>query len=287
MIPLLQNSPTPDSALPDSSIALTELDLYPESDGKPMAENTEQYRWIVILKENLEILFAAVVDVFIAADLLWYPIEASKPIPEDFTLRSQVPDVMVIFGRPKGKRGSYKQWQEENTPPQVVFEILSPSNITRKGVKEMQAKFEFYQTYGVEEYYIYDPETYELRGWLRQGQKLEPIANLQGWVSPRLGIRFEGLVGQELEVYYPDRRKFVSSVELAALAEGEWQRTEVERQRAENERQQKELAQQRADQAVGQIQQAVVRLLQGGMAIAQVAQVMGLSEAQVQEMGKI
>ncbi len=284
----------------EEAIARTDLDLYPESDGKPMAENTEQYRWIVILKENLEILFAAMADVFIAADLLWYPVEASKPIPEDFTLRYQAPDVMVIFGRPKGKRGSYRQWQEAQTPPQVVFEILSPSNITRKGVKEMGVKFEFYQNYGVEEYYIYDPETYELQGWLRQGQKLEPIPDLQGWVSPRLGIRFAGLGGQELEIYYPDGRKFVSSIELAALAEDERQRAEVERQRAEVEREQrelvqqlaeierqeKELAQQRADQAIGQVQQAVVRLLQGGMAIEQVAQIMGLSEAQVQEMAR-
>jgi Uma2 family endonuclease len=40
----------------------------------------------------------------------------------------QAPDTMVVFGRPKGDRGSYKQWQEENIPPQVVFEFLSPSN---------------------------------------------------------------------------------------------------------------------------------------------------------------
>lgn len=278
MAPLLRNGIIPDiddqeDAIENGAIALTELDLYPESDGKPMAENTEQYRWIVILKENLEILFAAMADVFIAADLLWYPVEASKPIPEDFTLRFQAPDVMVIFGRPKRKRGSYKQWQEAQIPPQVVFEILSPSNITRKGVKEMQAKFEFYQKYGVEEYYIYDPETYELQAWLRQGTKLQAIINLQGWVSPRLGILFAGLGGQELEVYYPDGRKFISSIELANLAE--------------TEREQKELAQQRADQALLQVQQAVVRLLQGGMAIAQVAQVMGLSELQVREMGEI
>lgn len=34
--------------------------LYPDSDGKPMADNTEQYKWIFIIKENLEILFADV-----------------------------------------------------------------------------------------------------------------------------------------------------------------------------------------------------------------------------------
>ena len=33
-------------------------DPYPESDGQPMADNTEQYGCIVKIKENLEILFA-------------------------------------------------------------------------------------------------------------------------------------------------------------------------------------------------------------------------------------
>jgi hypothetical protein len=33
-------------------------DPYPESDGQPMADNTEQYDWMVKIKENLEILFA-------------------------------------------------------------------------------------------------------------------------------------------------------------------------------------------------------------------------------------
>ena len=47
-------------------------DPYPESDGRPMAENTEQYDWLVKIKENLEILFADREDVFVAGDLLWY-----------------------------------------------------------------------------------------------------------------------------------------------------------------------------------------------------------------------
>jgi hypothetical protein len=28
--------------------------IYPESDGKRMADNTQQFRWIVVIKENLE-----------------------------------------------------------------------------------------------------------------------------------------------------------------------------------------------------------------------------------------
>jgi Uma2 family endonuclease len=71
--------------------------LFPDSDGKPMADNTEQFRWIVTIKENLEIIFESQPDVFIAGDLLWYPLESTLVAP-------MAPDVMVIFGRPKGKR---------------------------------------------------------------------------------------------------------------------------------------------------------------------------------------
>jgi Uma2 family endonuclease len=49
--------------------------IYPDSDGQPMADNTQQFRWIVLLKENLECLFAADPQVFVAGDFLWYPVE--------------------------------------------------------------------------------------------------------------------------------------------------------------------------------------------------------------------
>ena len=69
------------------------------------------------------------------------------------------PDALVAFGRPKGDRGSYKQWEEEDAP-QVVFEVLSPNN----RVIEMERKLLFYELYGVQEYYIYDPDYFELSG---------------------------------------------------------------------------------------------------------------------------
>ena len=113
--------------------------IYPDSDGQPMADNTKQYQWIVKIKENLEILFASRDDVFIAGDLLWYPVEGNPKI-------RQAPDVLVVFGRLKGDRGSYQQWKENNIPPQVVFEILSPGNRT----PAMINKSLFYQRYGVD-----------------------------------------------------------------------------------------------------------------------------------------
>ncbi|MCL1469824.1 Uma2 family endonuclease [Argonema antarcticum] len=222
--------------------------IYPDSDGQPMSDNTEQFRWIVIIKENLEILFANNPDVFVAGDLLWYPIEENNKI-------RQAPDAMVVFGRPKGKRGSYRQWQEDNITPQVVFEILSPGNT----VKEMSRKLLFYQRHGVEEYYIYDPEEVELTGLIRSENRLEEIEDINGWISPRLGIKFE-LTSDTLEIYRPDGQRFLTSVELDGLREQERQRAEEERQRAEEERQ-------RAEDAIAQLEeerqryQALIALL--------------------------
>ncbi|GET39739.1 protein of unknown function DUF820 [Microseira wollei NIES-4236] len=69
--------------------------IYPDSDGQPIADNTKQFRPIVTIKENLEILFANVDNVFVAGDLLWYPVEGNNKI-------RTAPDAMVVFGRPKG-----------------------------------------------------------------------------------------------------------------------------------------------------------------------------------------
>src|SRR5262245_49346916 len=85
--------------------------VYPESDGKPMADNTEQSRWIMVLHGNIEALLHDVVAL-VVANLMWY---AREGFPEECA----APDVFVAFGRPKGKRLSYLQWQEGGVAPQV------------------------------------------------------------------------------------------------------------------------------------------------------------------------
>jgi Uma2 family endonuclease len=192
----------------------TEEITYPSSDGQPMADSTIQYQWITTIKGGCDALFKDNPDVFIAGDLLWYPIEGNNKI-------CQAPDVMVAFGRPKGDRRSYLQWRENNIAPQVVFEIRSYSDSQTK----MNKKLAFYNRYGVEEYYLYDPDEKELNGWQRIEGLLEVIEPMSGWVSPRLGVRFE-LTESGLELYRPDGQKFLSYLEL------EEQRT-VATQRAE------------------------------------------------------
>ena len=187
--------------------------IYPESDGKPMADNTKQFRWIVVIQQNLDWIFADDSNVFVAGDLFWYPVEGKPRIVT-------APDIMVVLGRPKGERGSYQQWNEGNIPPQVVFEILSPSN----SPVEMDKKLLFYERYGVEEYYIYNPDTNELQGWIRQEEGLESIESVNNYISPRLQIRFDGS-GEELQIYRPDGTQFFSYIEINQMLEQERQRS--------------------------------------------------------------
>lgn len=196
--------------------------IYPDSDGKPMSDNTKQFRYIVIIKENLELLFADNPNVFIAGDLLWYPVEGSNTI-------RQAPDVMVAFGRPKGDRGSYQQWKEDNITPQVAFEILSPGNT----LKEMGKKLRFYEQYGIEEYYIYDPDKNDLNGYLRQENSLEIIEEMQGFISPLLKVKFEvDLDG--LQIYDSQGNRFLTYVELSEKIKDTQRQLAVEKQRTEN-----------------------------------------------------
>ncbi len=202
------------------TIAQDRVIIYPDSDSKPMADNTLQFRWIVLVKENLECVFRVAPDVFVAGDLLWYPVEGHPEI-------RVAPDAMVVFGRPKGERGSYRQWQEDHIPPQVVFEILSPGNT----LKEMAKKLVFYERYGVEEYYIYDPDRIDFTGYQRIGDRLALIETVEDWVSPRLQIRFV-LTPGELKIYDRQGAQFLTLLEASQQAEQAREQAEQERCRA-------------------------------------------------------
>ncbi len=245
--------------------------IYPESDGKPMAENTTQFEWIVLIKLGLEACFEQRDDIFIAGDLLWYPVEHHPEI-------SMAPDVLVAPGRPKGHRGSYMQWVEGGIPPRVVFEILSPGN--RK--KDLDKKFAFYQQYGVEEYYTYNAHRNKFSAWMREEYLLKevPQSELRDWVSPLLGIRLEW-TSKTLHLYSPDGKRFLSYLELIQegrtseqrmrdmeqlakaeqkraaeamqIAREEWLRAQEEQQRAE---QLKQLAESEKRRAESEMQRA-------------------------------
>ena len=172
---------------------------------------------------------------------------------------------MVIFGRPRGDRGSYKQWLENNICPQVVFEVLSPGNRPRA----MAEKFRLYERLGVEEHYIYDPDDFALQGFIRRDNALQRIDAMDGWMSPRLGIVFVHDGASELRIRKPDGTYFRTHLERANQADAaeeraeeaeelrdeaerrlqeELRRTERARQTAEKERLAAEAARHQADE---------------------------------------
>ncbi|TVQ93211.1 MAG: Uma2 family endonuclease [Deltaproteobacteria bacterium] len=200
--------------------------VYPTSDGRPMAENTLQYQWITTLKGNLD---ASLPD-FVAGDLLWYPVEGQPSI-------RRAPDVLVAFGRPKGHRGSYLQWQEDGVAPQVVIEILSPGNTAQ----EMSDKHTFYQTYGVQEYLILDPEAGTFQVALRRHGPNAPLLlqrPSEVYESARLGLRFRvdpTDVGPQLRVNWLDGEPLPTFEQLHQDRQQQRDRAEAEARRAEAE----------------------------------------------------
>lgn len=60
----------------------------------------------------------------------------------------------------------------------------------------MLEKYRFYERYGVEEYYIYDPEAMELEGYVRAGERWSRILELNSWegnVNGRQENRYNSL----------------------------------------------------------------------------------------------
>lgn len=185
----------------------SQVPVYPDSDGKPMADNTLQALWIIMLYNNIR----GVLELdhnFVAADHLWYPIEGDP--------KTRIaPDVMVVLGRPDGYRGSYKQWLEEGMAPQVVFEVLSPSNTHA----EMMEKLSFYEKFGVDEFVILDPEKGEFKAYLRKEEKLILDTHPEErWTSPRLEISFS-VEAKELKASLKDGSPFKTFNQLKSEKE--------------------------------------------------------------------
>jgi Uma2 family endonuclease len=207
---------------------------YPESDGLPMSDNTLQFRWISTIMWGLDIAFSHNRHVFVAGNLLWYPVQGEP------TIRIG-PDVLVALGRPRGERGSYKQWEEGNVAPQVIIEVLSPGNRPAA----MNEKFAFYERFGVEEYYVYDPDD----------------GSLQGFVSPRLQVRFEpGPGADNLKIFGPDGAPFLTVREWAARSEQDRQRADEQASLAHEQTRIAQTERERADRLAARLRELGIDL---------------------------
>ena len=195
--------------------------IYPESDGKPMAE-TEYHRDIMIdFIQMLKHHFRNVNDVHVSGNLLMYYEEGNPR-------KSVSPDVFVAFGVSKKRRRTYKIW-EEGHAPDFVLEVASPStyrhDLTRK--KDLYAS-----VLKVQEYYIYDPY-HEVNPYFLGYRLVDGVYEEIAFVNerlPSLGLELElgehhGVFG----LYDPSRSVWLQPLEAQVKQETE------ARQRAEAE----------------------------------------------------
>ena len=136
--------------------------LYPDSDGKPMAETGFHVTAMIELLQMLALHFASRTDVYIAADMFLY-YEQGNPRAR------RAPDVMFCQGvSGNHHRRSFRIW-EEHVPPTVIFEVTSKK--TRR--EDEVEKPAVYANIGVAEYFLFDPEGDYLRPRMR-GYRLGP-----------------------------------------------------------------------------------------------------------------
>jgi Uma2 family endonuclease len=202
--------------------------VYPESDGKPMAETDVHIDALIYLREALKDHFREASRVYVAGNMLLY-YEEGDPTA------CVAPDVFVVKGVPKHKRRTYKLW-EEGVPPSVVIEITSRgSRLEDQGTKRA-----LYAMLGVAEYFLYDPlgeylepalQGYRLHGGDYESMRAEGDGVL---ISQELGVEFRLEQGR-LRVVDPltgDRLLTPAEAHVARRSEAEARRTEAEARRA-------------------------------------------------------
>jgi len=185
--------------------------IYPESDGKPMAETDVHRNLLADLVFTLDNYFQSQPDVYVSGNLLVYYVEGNPA-------KCFAPDVFVVRGVPKGERRVYKLW-EEGVAPQFVIELTS-----RKTWREdLQIKWRLYEELGVQEYFVFDPE-YDYLDEPLVGYKLEngEYVNLeikdQRVKSEVLGLEMVD-TGETLRLLDPATNQFLPNLKEAALAQ--------------------------------------------------------------------
>lgn len=200
--------------------------LYPETDGKPMAASDEHRRVLMNLLRLLEAFFAQTPDTYVSGDILMYYLEGDP--------RKVVsPDVLVTFGVGQKLRKTYRVWQEGKCPDFVLE--LSSETTYRNDLRE---KMELYAMLGIPEYFLADIEGLylptPLMGFRLVDGVYEPVSpGRDGEVHASvLGLDFH-LRFRDIQLYDPTREQWLQLPEEAAETRAEQAETEAAALRAE------------------------------------------------------
>lgn len=218
--------------------------IYPEQREDDMGETSIHISLIANFLNILKLFFKVREDVFLSGNMnLYY--EEKNPN------KWYAPDLLIAFGVPNHERSSYQVWKEK-VFPQVIFEVAS--NMTWD--IDVGKKYKDYERFGVEEYYILDPEfaylPAPLMAFHRQGERLLAVpVNDEKIFSPLLGleiVRAENTFrlfnpqtdeflrtleeAEEKQRIEEEKRKIAESRAIAAETELERLRAEIERLKA-------------------------------------------------------
>ncbi len=206
---------------PKIPYAPTETELYPETDGKPMAVSDMHRRILTRIIQTLENHFTQRPEVYVSGDILMYYMEGQPQ-------KVVSPDVLVTFGIGQKPRLTYKVW-EEGKIPNFVMEMSSKTTYQ----KDLGEKMTLYASLGIRDYVLYDAEGLylptPLMGFtLADGSYVEMSSNADaGIYSEALGLEFR-VRDMDCGIYDP-----VSEAWLQTAAEAAEARAETAEARAE------------------------------------------------------
>jgi Uma2 family endonuclease len=212
--------------------------LYPDSDEENEGETDFHVQALIWLREALKMFFARVRDVYVAADMFWYW-EQGNP------RACRAPDVMVAKDVGNHLRRSFRSWEEGGIRPCTIFEIVSERTVH----EDLEDKRILYESLGVPEYFLFDPEgpylTPPLQGFrLRKGRYVPMQPTSDGSLTSReLGLRLtpEGSM-LRLRNARTGRRVLTHSEQAErASRQAERQRRQAEKQRQRDEQRMREL----------------------------------------------
>ena len=233
-------------------------DLYPETDGKPMAASDFHLEILIWLLQTLKAHFAQMPDVYVSGDILTYYIKGDP--------RAVVaPDVLVSFGIGQKPRHTYKVW-EEGKVPDFVMEFSSKTTYQN----DLTDKMDLYAALGIVNYLLYDAEALylpsPLMGFRLVGGVYAPIPpGVEGGIhSDILGLDFH-IRERRLAVYDPVERQWLQTPTEAAEARAEQEaiarQEEIARaETAEARAEQEAIARQKAEEEVEQLREQLTRL---------------------------
>ena len=217
-----------------------ESQLYPETDGKPMAASDDHRRVLMRILRMLEAFFTEDPEVYVSGDLMVYYVQGDPR-------KVVAPDVLVTFGIGQKARRTYRVWQE-GKPPDFVMELASETTYEN----DLGEKMEIYAALGITDYFLCDIEGLylpaPLMGFTLVDRVYEPIPQAAdgSFHSAVLGLDFHMHPG-DLRLYHPQTHQWLLVPEEAAHVRAEQAETRAEQAETRAEQAEREAAELRAE----------------------------------------